>query len=79
LSWSPPNAYTDGSALTIRGYRFYAGPSQNNLSLVEDLQQPGLSSYMMSGLGSGTWFFAVTVYDSQGMESSFSNVASKTI
>ena len=65
--------------LTITGYRFYAGPSQDNLSLVEDLQQPGISSYMISGLGTGTWFFAVTAYDAQGIESSFSNIASKTI
>jgi hypothetical protein len=79
LSWAPPNAYSDGSPLTIRGYRFYAGPSQGNLSLVEDLEQPGISSHMISGLGSGTWYFAVTVYDAQGAESSFSNIASTTI
>ena len=71
--------YADGSPLTIRGYRFYAGTTQSNLALVEDLQQPGLSSYMINGLSAGQWFFAVTVYDSVGIESSFSNVASKTV
>lgn len=79
LNWLPPTEYVDGTPLTIGGYRFYAGPSQNNLSLVEDLRQPGISSYSMSGLSVGRWFFAVSVYDAQGMESSFSNIASKTI
>lgn len=78
LTWMPPDSYTDGSALTIRGYRFYAGPSQDNLSLVEDVRQAGISSHMISGLSSGTWFFAVTAYDLQGIESSFSNIASTT-
>jgi len=79
LSWQPPTTYSDGSPLTIRGYRFYAGPAQNNLSLVEDLQQPGLSTYMVSGLSAGTWYFAVTAYDAQGIESTFSNIASKAL
>jgi len=79
LSWLPPSSYTDGSPLTIQGYRFYAGPNQANLALVEDLPQPGLSSHMLNGLGPGQWFFAVTVYDAQGVESSFSGIASKTI
>lgn len=65
--------------MTIQGYRFYAGTSQANLALVEDLQQPGLSSHMLNGLSAGQWFFAVTAYDAQGLESRFSNVASKTI
>lgn len=63
----------------IEGYRFYAGTSQGNLALVEDLPQPGLSSHMINGLSLGQWFFAVTVYDARGLESTFSNVASKTI
>jgi len=71
--------YTDGAPLAISGYRFYAGPSQDNLSLVDDLRQPGLSSYRIPGLSDGMWYFAVTAYDAQGAESSFSNVASKMI
>ncbi|NNC65692.1 MAG: hypothetical protein HKN84_12970, partial [Gammaproteobacteria bacterium] len=65
LSWLPPVQYTDGQPLDIGGYRVYAGPSWSNLSLVEDLPQPGISSYMLSGLSAGKWFFALTVYDLQ--------------
>ena len=75
LSWLPPTSYTDGTSLVIEGYRFYAGPSQGNLALVEDVPDGGISSYMINGLSSGIWFFAVTVYDAQGVESSFSNSA----
>jgi hypothetical protein len=79
LSWLPPMQYTDGQPLDIRGYRVYAGPSWSNLALVEDLPQPGISRYMLSGLSAGKWFFAMTVYDAQGVESAFSNIGSKTL
>jgi hypothetical protein len=65
--------------LTIQGYRFYAGRTQTSLSLVEDVPNGGISSHMLSGLASGLWFFAVTAYDAQGVESQISNIASKTI
>ena len=71
--------YTDNTPLTIQGYRFYAGPSQDNLSMIEDVPNGGIATHVINGLASGTWFFAVTVYDGQGIESQFSNVASTTV
>ena len=43
------------------------------------IDNAGVTSYVIEGLTSGSWYFATTAFDDQGMESDFSNVASKTI
>jgi hypothetical protein len=40
---------------------------------------PGLATYVVTGLSSGSWFFAVRAYNSGGAESANSSVVSKTI
>jgi hypothetical protein len=80
LSWQPPTQNTDGSALSnLSGFKIAYGTSSSAMSQTVTLANPGLTSYMVTGLGSGTWYFAVTAYNSAGVESSLSNVASKTI
>jgi hypothetical protein len=37
------------------------------------------TTYVVNNLASGTYYFAVTVVNSSGVESSFSNEVSKTI
>ena len=70
--------YSDNTTpLTIDGYRFYGGTSQGNMTLLDDVPSGGIATHMLTGLQTGTtWFFAVTAYDDQGIESTFSNVAS---
>jgi hypothetical protein len=36
-------------------------------------------TYTVTGLGQGTWYFAITAYTNTGLESALSNVGSKTI
>jgi hypothetical protein len=43
------------------------------------LNNPGLSSYVAGSLVPGTYYFTVTALSSSGEESTFSNVATKTI
>jgi len=78
LSWQPPTVYSDNTTpLTIAGYKFYGGTSQGSLSVIDDVPTGGIATHMLTGLQTGTtWFFAVTAYDAQGIESTFSNVAS---
>jgi len=78
LSWQPPMFYSDNTTpLTIAGYKFYGGTSQGSLSVIDDVPTGGIATHMLTGLQTGTtWFFAVTAYDAQGIESTFSNVAS---
>lgn len=81
LSWTPPTENTDGSPLTnLNGYKVYWGPSAGSYSNTVTLNnQPGLSSYVVDNLTPGTWFFVVTALSTSGVESQFSNAASKTI
>ncbi len=80
LSWTPPTQNTDGSALgNLAGYRVYYGPSATALTTSIQLANAGLTSYVVSNLTSGTYYFAITAYNSAGAESAMSNVGSKTI
>ena len=80
LSWIPPTANTDGSALTnLAGYRVRWGPAAGNYTSSVTLNNAGLTSYVVGNLVSGTYYFVVTALNSSGVESQFSNVASKTI
>ena len=80
LTWIPPTRNTDGSTLTnLAGYDILYGTSASNPSNVIEIANPGLSSYTIAGLVSGTWYFEVVAYSALGMESAPSNEASKTI
>ncbi len=80
ISWTPPTTNTDGSTLTnLAGYTIYYGTSPGSLTQTVQLTNIGLTNYVVSGLASGTWYFAVTAYTSSGSRSSLSNMASKTI
>jgi hypothetical protein len=76
----PPTQRTDGSALSnLAGYRLYYGTRADTLNQTVDLNNGGLSSYMVEGLSTGTWYFAVVACDSAGQDSVLSTIVSKTI
>lgn len=80
LSWQPPTQNEDGTPLTnLAGFRVAYGRAANQLTQEVDLPNPGLTSYVVTGLSSGTWYFAVKAYTSTGAESDLSRVGSKTI
>jgi hypothetical protein len=79
VSWSPPTTRVDGTPLgTISGFRIYYGRSQTQLDQVATVSS-GLTSYQIDNLEQGTWYFAVTARDSDGLESARSVIVSKTI
>ncbi|MHC4708747.1 MAG: fibronectin type III domain-containing protein, partial [Planctomycetota bacterium] len=80
LNWTAPTTNTDGSPLTdLGGYKIYYGPTSGNYTNNQDLPDPAASSATVTDLTAGTWYFAVTAYNSTGQESDFSNEASKDI
>jgi hypothetical protein len=80
VNWTPPLDNTDGSVITnLAGYKIHYGTSSTNLSQTVQIANVGLTSYMLSNLASGTWYFGVTAYNSSGGESGLSNISSKTI
>jgi hypothetical protein len=80
IDWTPPTMNSDGSALTnLAGYTVYYGTSPTQLSQSVKLSNPGLASYTVTNLTSGTWYFVVTSYAASGLESSRSGVVSTKI
>jgi hypothetical protein len=80
LDWMPPTQNSDGSVLTnLAGYTVYYGTSPNDLSQNVKVSNPGLSAYTVTGLNSGTWYFAVTSYSADGVESGRTSTISTTI
>lgn len=80
LTWTPPVSNTDGSALTdLAGYNVYYGTSASAMSTEINVGNAGATSYTISGLGSGTWYFAVTAYTTSGLQSALSDTGSKVI
>jgi hypothetical protein len=80
IAWTPPTENTNGSALTnLAGYHLYYGTSQSNLNQVVDITNPGLANYVLSSLSSGTWYFALTSVNTQGVESVRSAVISTVV
>ena len=80
LTWTIPTTNTDGSALTnLRGFRVAFGQSQSELIQSASVNNATLSSYTVTNLASGQWFFAVYAVNMDGVESAISNVGTKTI
>jgi len=80
LSWAPPTTNTDGSPLTnLAGYKVYWGTSPADFPNFVTLNNPGLTTYVVSNLVPGTYFFVATTLNKLGIESTFSNAARQTI
>ena len=80
LSWVPPTTRTDGSALqNLAGYKIYYGRMSGTYDYTVEISNPGVSTYVVEDLVSGEWYFALSAYDSNDIESSRSNEVSRTI
>jgi hypothetical protein len=80
VSWVAPTENTNGTALTnLAGFKIYYGTNSASLTQVEQVTSAGATDYVVSGLTTGTWYFAVTSYTSDGTESARSATSSKTI
>jgi hypothetical protein len=81
VNWMPPTEYTDGSTLTnLAGYKIYYGTSLGTFNSVITINNVGITSFMIDNLPAGkTYYFVVTAFDSNGKESNYSAVGTKTI
>ena len=79
LSWTAPTANTDGSPVTLSGYTIYYGTSASALTESVVISGASNTSYEVSGLASGTWYFAVAADAADGQVSAPSLVGSKTL
>jgi len=80
LSWTPPTRNTNGSTLTnLSGYRIYYGTSPSNMTRTVQLNNAGLTRYVISDLSAATWYFSIRAYSTNGAESASSNTLSKVV
>jgi hypothetical protein len=80
LSWVAPNTRTDGSYLDpndLVGYKIYYGTSPDQLALYEEIVGVSDTATSITISTPGIYYFAVTAYDADGLESSFSEIVSK--
>lgn len=71
LAWDP------SVSSNITGYKIYIGSSSGNYSTTVTIGNQ--TTYTLTGLSAGTYYFAVTAYDANGNESGYSNEVSKVI
>ena len=84
LSWNPSTTNVDGTPATnIAGYKVYYGTASGTYTQAVDAGltiTPVTPTFTVTNLVTGnTYYFAVTAYDTFGVESSFSDEASKFI
>ena len=80
LSWSAPLNYEDGTAFTdLSGYNIYYGTEQGNYQYTLNIDGPSTTRYVIENLSPATYYFVLTAYNSEGLESASSNAGSKTI
>ncbi|MCG8017174.1 MAG: hypothetical protein JAY97_13260 [Candidatus Thiodiazotropha sp. 'RUGA'] len=82
LSWVAPSTRTDGSFLDLSelaGYKIYSGPSSNNLELIADIEDGHVTSYDLSSMNAGSYFFGIVAYDTDGLNSPISERIEKTL
>ena len=79
LVWQPPIQNSDGSPIMdLAGYHIYVGKQSNSYDRKIRLDNPGLTAYVVEGLGAGTYYFAATAFNTSGIESRLSGEVAKT-
>jgi hypothetical protein len=80
LSWAAPTQNEDGSPLmNLAGYKVHWGTSSGSYGNSVTIANPGITIYVVENLVAGTYYFATSAFNGDGVESNFSNEASKTI
>jgi hypothetical protein len=80
LNWVEPTKNTDGSPLTnLAGTYIHYGTSPSNLTQRVQVAGAGQSSYTISNLTAGTWYFGAAAYTTTGVEGMMSQIESKTV
>jgi CTP-dependent riboflavin kinase len=80
LTWVAPTENTNGQSVTdLAGYYIYYGTEQSDLSQLIPVSGADTTTFVVNGLGSGTYYFAVSAYNTMGTDSAESNIVSVTI
>jgi hypothetical protein len=77
LAWNAPTTNTNGTALTnLAGYKIHYGTSSHTYTATFAIRN--VTNYSFA-LPAGTYYFAVSAFDSLGLESGLSNEVAKAV
>lgn len=85
LSWSAPFTRMNGDSIAMGEMSHYIIAYGNNAEdlnkkiIIPDASIKANHEHKIENMDQGTWFFAVKVVDTEGLESPFSDTVSKTI
>ena len=80
LSWMPPTENADGSYLAdLAGYWIYWGNNPGTYTQWMRIDSPGLTTVVIESLVPGTYEFAMTSFNANGVESSLSNAVTRFV
>ncbi len=80
LIWTAPTKNSDGTPLTdLAGFHVHYGTSASALTQSIEVSGATSTTYVVHGLSAGTYYFAVSAYNSLGIDSALSNIASNTL
>ncbi|MFV2004845.1 MAG: fibronectin type III domain-containing protein [Gammaproteobacteria bacterium] len=75
LSWTAPSEREDNEPISlseIAGYKVYYGTSERNYTESVDINDGSADGYTFKNFEAGTYYFALTTYDTAGRESQYS-------
>ena len=79
LTWTPPTRNVDGSQLTnLAGYVVYVSIDNAPAEMIR-IENPGVSTYVLANVTPGTYSIVISSYNSDGVESAYSNRVEQTI
>lgn len=80
ISWVAPTQNADKTALTdLAGILIYYGTSASDLSRCVVVSGESATSYTITGLTKGTWYFVAQAFTTEGGVSTLTRIVSKTI
>jgi hypothetical protein len=80
LTWSAPTEDANGSPIIgLAGYNIHYGTDPSNLTESINVAGASATTYTVTGLSAGTYYFAVAAFNSEGVDSALSNIGEKTI
>jgi len=80
LTWIAPTQNTNGTEVTnLAGYTIYYGKDASELSKTITVAGGATTTYVVSGLSPGTYYFAVSAYTAAGTDSALSDIESTSI
>ena len=80
LSWQPPTQNSNGSAITdLAGYVIHYGTASAAYTQLAKVENAGLTRFVLDNLAKGTYYFAITAYNSKGLESELSAEVTATL